>query len=60
MATEYAAGEGGAEAVIQVEPEYPASAAVAQRAGSTPDQQTHSNDGTPFNWYIRDLRVAIP
>ncbi|MFJ4440066.1 hypothetical protein [Streptomyces sp. NPDC088923] len=32
----YAAGEGGAEAVIQVEPENRASAAVARRAGFAP------------------------
>ncbi|MFJ9867624.1 hypothetical protein [Streptomyces sp. NPDC101165] len=43
------------EALIQVEPENPASAAVAQRAGFTPAQQTHSTDGTRFDRCIRDL-----
>ncbi|MFF2147173.1 GNAT family N-acetyltransferase [Kitasatospora sp. NPDC058190] len=60
LASRYAASEGGAEAVIQVEPENPASAAVAQRAGFTAGQQTHSKDGTRFDWYTRDLRAAIP
>ncbi|MEU9595365.1 GNAT family N-acetyltransferase [Streptomyces sp. NPDC048109] len=58
LATRYAASEGEAEAVIQVEPANPASAAVARRAGFTPGQQTHSKDGTRFDWYIRDLRAA--
>lgn len=59
LASQYAASEGGEEAVIQVEPENPASAAVAQRAGFTPSKQPHSKDGTRFHWYIRDLRVAL-
>ncbi|MGV9912885.1 GNAT family N-acetyltransferase [Streptomyces tendae] len=58
LASQYAANEGGEEAVIQVEPENPASAAVAQRAGFTLDKQTHSKDGTQFNWYIRELHVT--
>jgi RimJ/RimL family protein N-acetyltransferase len=58
LASQYAASEGGAEAVIQVEPENPASAAVAQRAGFTPGRPTHSKDGTRFDWYIRDLHAA--
>ncbi|MEU9919574.1 GNAT family N-acetyltransferase [Streptomyces sp. NPDC051001] len=58
LASQYAASEGGEEAVIQVEPENPASAAVARRAGFTPGKQPHGKDGTRFDWYIRDLRVA--
>ncbi|MGP3776123.1 GNAT family N-acetyltransferase [Streptomyces sp. SDT5-1] len=58
LASQYAASEGGAEAVIQVEPGNPASAAVAQRAGFTPGRPTHSKDGTRFDWYIRDLGAA--
>jgi len=59
LASQYAASEGGEEAVIQVEPGNPASAAVARRAGFTPGNQSHSKDGTRFHWYIRDLRVAL-
>jgi RimJ/RimL family protein N-acetyltransferase len=58
LASQYAASEGGQEAVIQVEPGNPASAAVAQRAGFTPGEHTHSKDGTRFNWYIRELQVT--
>ncbi|MGW0943509.1 GNAT family N-acetyltransferase [Streptomyces sp. NPDC002623] len=58
LASRYAANEGGEEAVIQVEPDNPASAAVAQRAGFSPGKQTRSKDGTRFNWYIRELRLT--
>lgn len=58
LACRYAASVGGAEAVIQVAPENPASAAVARRAGFTPARQTRGKDGTRFDWYIRDLRSA--
>ncbi|GGU82767.1 hypothetical protein GCM10010275_17440 [Streptomyces litmocidini] len=58
LASQYAASEGGAEAVIQVEPENPASAAVAQRAGFTPCEPTPSTDGTRFDRYVRKLYVA--
>ncbi|MEU4823548.1 GNAT family N-acetyltransferase [Actinomadura sp. NPDC023710] len=58
LASQYAASEGGTEAVIQVEPENPASAAVARRAGFTPSKPTHGKDGTRFDWYIRDLQTA--
>ncbi|WP_433244225.1 GNAT family N-acetyltransferase [Actinomadura nitritigenes] len=58
LASKYAASEGGAEAVIQVEPENPASAAVAQRAGFTPSKPTHAKDGTRFDWYTRNLHAA--
>ncbi|MFF9310751.1 GNAT family N-acetyltransferase [Streptomyces sp. NPDC014748] len=60
LATAYAAGEGGTEAVIQVEPGNPAAAAVALRAGFAPGPQTRSEDGMRFDWYVRDLRVAVP
>ncbi|WP_392667560.1 hypothetical protein [Streptomyces sp. LN785] len=43
--------------MIKVEPDNVASAAVAQRAGSTYGRRTH--DGvTRFDRYVRDLRVA--
>ncbi|MFJ1822677.1 GNAT family N-acetyltransferase [Streptomyces sp. NPDC088139] len=58
LASQYAADEGGVEAVILVEPENSASAAVARRAGFTRDEQPHSKDGQRFDRYIRDLRVA--
>lgn len=57
LASHYAASEGAAEAVIQVEPENPASAAVAQRAGFTPGNPTHRKHGTRFDWYILDLQA---
>jgi hypothetical protein len=43
----------------QVEPENPASAAVARRAGFTPSKPTHGKDGTRFDWYIRDLHTFL-
>ncbi|SOD83766.1 GNAT family N-acetyltransferase [Streptomyces sp. Ag109_G2-15] len=58
LASQYAANEGAEEAVIQVEPENPASAAVARRAGFTPGKQTHGKDGTRFNWYLRELHAT--
>ncbi|MEV0663709.1 GNAT family N-acetyltransferase [Actinomadura luteofluorescens] len=58
LASQYAASEGGAEAVIQVEPENPASAAVARRAGFTPSKPMHGKDGARFDWYIRGLHAA--
>lgn len=61
LVSRYAASEGGEEAVIQVEPENPGSAAVARRAGFTPGgRQKHAKDGTRFDWYVRDLRVDTP
>ncbi|MEU5384792.1 GNAT family N-acetyltransferase [Kitasatospora cineracea] len=58
LASRYAAGEGGTEAVIQVEPENPASAAVALRAGFTRSGPAHGEDGTRFERYGLDLRAA--
>ncbi|MFJ6659898.1 GNAT family N-acetyltransferase [Streptomyces sp. NPDC091377] len=58
LACRYAAGEGGAEAVIQVEPENPASAAVAQRAGFTPSKPMPGTDATRLDWYILDLHTT--
>ncbi|MGW8762475.1 GNAT family N-acetyltransferase [Streptomyces sp. NPDC055815] len=60
LASRYAATAGAQEAVIQVDPENPASAAVAQRAGFTPGNQSHSNDATRFDWYTRNLRDDQP
>ncbi|MEL5957436.1 GNAT family N-acetyltransferase [Streptomyces sp. CLV115] len=60
LASQYAANEGGGEAVIQVEPDNPASAAVAQRAGFTPGKPTRSKDGTRLDRYIRNLHAAAP
>ncbi|GAA2985573.1 hypothetical protein JCM13580A_02730 [Streptomyces drozdowiczii] len=57
LACQYAARVGGEQAVIQVEPENPASAAVAQRAGFIPGRPTHGKDGTRFDWYVRDLHT---
>ena len=57
LVSQYAASEGGQEAVIQVDPENRASAAVARRAKFTPNKQTQSKDGTRLEWYLRDLRV---
>ncbi|MEU6744668.1 GNAT family N-acetyltransferase [Spirillospora sp. NPDC046719] len=57
LASRYAASEGAAEVVIQVDPENPASAAVAQRAGFTPGNPTHGTHGTRFDWYILDLQA---
>ncbi|MCC3766555.1 hypothetical protein [Streptomyces sp. UNOC14_S4] len=59
LVSRYTASEGGKEAVIQVEPENTASAAVARRAGFAPGKHTHGEDGTPLDWYVRDLRVGI-
>ncbi|MCX4730356.1 GNAT family N-acetyltransferase [Streptomyces sp. NBC_01363] len=56
LASHYAATEGGEEAVIQVDPENRASAAVARRAGFSPGEQPPGNGGARFDWYIRDLR----
>lgn len=58
LASQYAASEGGVEAVIKVEPENSASAAVARRAGFTPGKPTHGKDGTRFDCYVRDLHAA--
>lgn len=55
LVTRYVASEGGKEAVIRVDPENPASAAVARRAGFIPGKHTHDEDGTRLDWYIRDL-----
>lgn len=57
LASQYAAHEGGEEAVIRVEPENTASASVARRAGFTPGGHTRGGDGTRLDWYVRDLRV---
>lgn len=51
----YAASEGEREAVIQVEPDNPASAAVARRAGFTLTTQLHDDDGTRIDWYTHPL-----
>jgi RimJ/RimL family protein N-acetyltransferase len=53
----YAAAEGGKEAVIRVEPENAASAAVARRSGFIPGRRTQDEDGTRLDWYVRDLRL---
>ncbi|MET9063252.1 MULTISPECIES: GNAT family N-acetyltransferase [Streptomyces] len=53
LAFPYVASEGGAEAVIKVEPGNPASAAVAQRAGFTPGGSAYDKDGTLYDRYVR-------
>ncbi|WP_369142254.1 GNAT family N-acetyltransferase [Streptomyces sp. R44] len=60
LASRYAAAEGAREAVIQVDPENPASAAVARRAGFSPGRQPHGNAGARFDRYIRVLREEPP
>ncbi|CAL9624926.1 GNAT family N-acetyltransferase [Streptomyces sp. enrichment culture] len=60
LASRYAVIEGAHEVVIQVDPENPASAAVARRAGFTPAKQPHSNDATRLDRYIQDLREDHP
>ncbi|WP_329433122.1 GNAT family N-acetyltransferase [Streptomyces sp. NBC_01280] len=57
LVSRYAASEGGKEAVIRVEPENAASAAVARRAGFTPGTHKHGQDGRRLDWHIRDLRI---
>ncbi|MFE7133884.1 GNAT family N-acetyltransferase [Streptomyces sp. NPDC057638] len=56
LATRYAADEGATEAVIQGEPDNPASAAVAQRAGCTPGRTVRGGDGTLLDRCTRALR----
>lgn len=51
----YAAAEGADQAVIQVAPDNPGSAAVAQRAGFTYAEQALGTDGDRFDRYVRDL-----
>jgi RimJ/RimL family protein N-acetyltransferase len=58
LVSRYMAHEGGKEAVIRVEPENAASAAVARRTGFSPGKHTHGQDGTRLDWYIRDLRIG--
>lgn len=60
LVSQYAASEGGEEAVIQVDPENPGSGAVARRAGFTHTGRTQTTDGTRFDRYIRDLRTDAP
>lgn len=60
LVLQYAAGEGGQEAVIQVEPENPGSGAVARRAGFTPTGRTHTHDGARLDQYVRNLLVDAP
>ncbi|MFD5556589.1 GNAT family N-acetyltransferase [Streptomyces sp. NPDC127068] len=60
LASRYAATEGGEQAVIQVDPANPASAAVARRAGFTPGARAHGDDATRFDRYVRDLRDPPP
>lgn len=57
LVSRYAAAEGGKEAVIRVEPENAASAAVAQRAGFAAGKHTHDEDRTRLDWYVRDLHI---
>ncbi|MEU2653725.1 GNAT family N-acetyltransferase [Streptomyces sp. NPDC007325] len=51
----YAAAEGATEAVIQVDPENPASAAVAHRSGFTRITRSPEVNGTRFDRYVRDI-----
>lgn len=58
LASRYAATAGGEEAVIQVDPENPASAAVARRTGFTAGRQLPGDGGAGLDRYSRDLRDA--
>ncbi|MFB6504747.1 MULTISPECIES: GNAT family N-acetyltransferase [unclassified Streptomyces] len=51
----YAASEGVARAVIRVDPENPASAAVARRSGFVHDRRIVEEDGHLIDWYLFDL-----
>ncbi|MFI8423596.1 GNAT family N-acetyltransferase [Streptomyces sp. NPDC085479] len=51
----YAAAEGATQAVIQVDPENPASAAVAHRSGFTRVTRSPEVNGTRFDRYVRDI-----
>ncbi|WP_308346887.1 GNAT family N-acetyltransferase [Streptomyces sp. ISL-66] len=55
LVCQYATAQGATQAVIQVDPENPASAAVAHRWGFTYATQLPDADGTRFDWYIRDI-----
>ncbi|MFF4078781.1 GNAT family N-acetyltransferase [Streptomyces sp. NPDC001777] len=51
----YAASEGVAQAVIRVDPENPASAAVARRSGFVHDRRIVDEGGELNDWYLLDL-----
>jgi RimJ/RimL family protein N-acetyltransferase len=55
LVSQYAASEGATEAVIRVEPENSASAAVALRAGFVHRARVCAEDGTWLDWYVRNL-----
>ncbi|MFH9348966.1 GNAT family N-acetyltransferase [Kitasatospora sp. NPDC017646] len=55
LASGYAARVGAREAVIRVEPENAASAAVAHRAGFRPAGRARDEHGTLHDWYLRGL-----
>ncbi|MDA2804270.1 GNAT family N-acetyltransferase [Nocardiopsis suaedae] len=59
LAARYAAGEGAGQAVIRVDPENTASAAVARRAGFRPSGRTHGAEGAALDHYVRDLH-SVP
>ncbi|QKW11203.1 GNAT family N-acetyltransferase [Streptomyces sp. NA04227] len=59
LASRYAGTAGGKQAVIRVEPENLASAAVARRAGFTPGGRTFGKDGTVLDWYTLDLHEPM-
>ncbi|WP_245685233.1 GNAT family N-acetyltransferase [Streptomyces yerevanensis] len=54
----YAAAEGAAEGVIQVDPENPGSAAVARRAGFTYVKRAREAEGNRLDWYVRDFTIG--
>ncbi|MFF7442847.1 GNAT family N-acetyltransferase [Streptomyces sp. NPDC008122] len=58
LACRYAAGEGARQAVIQVDPRNPASAAVAHRAGFIPGEPPRGGRGATLDRYVRDVRDA--
>ncbi|MFI9321697.1 GNAT family N-acetyltransferase [Kitasatospora aureofaciens] len=60
LASGYAARVGAREAVIRVEPENAASAAVARRAGFRPVGRARDGHGTLHDWYFRGLDLFRP
>ena len=55
LACRYAGAEGATQAVIKVDPDNLASAAVARRSGFTFDTQVQESDGNRLNRHLRDL-----
>ncbi|MFC4610491.1 GNAT family N-acetyltransferase [Streptomyces maoxianensis] len=55
----YAADQGAAEAVIQVDPDNPGSEAVARWSGFTYARQVRDENRNCFIWYVCDLSASL-